>query len=283
MEQQKVVQKILLLGGEGFIGRNIAGYFSKKNACVSVGNEQSPFEQRSDVFLSAKPYEEVVHHESDVVIHLIDNKVPIDAFIKQEKNLMKNVGLKNGQHLIVFSSAVVYANPDSEYGQRKQALEKFYAEYCKENGIQLTILRLFNTYGPYQIPYRQGSLMGNLLYNGLNSIQTDINDRDAVRDFLYAGDIPRYIEQVVLNNMTGVHDIGSGALTSIAELINTLDSSILKNPLDVSYRGSKEAISSPCAKGDLIGVVTLTSLENGLQQTKKFYEDNMSIVKPYVK
>lgn len=276
-------KRILLLGGEGFIGRNIAEYFSEKNTCVSVGNEQSRFEQRRDEFLPAKPYEEKIHHESDVIVHLIDNKIPLDSFVEQEKNLIENIALNQNHHLIIFSSAVIYANPDSEYGQRKQALEKFYTEYCEMHGIKLTILRLFNTFGSFQIPYRQGSLVANLIYNALHDKQTEINDRDAMRDFLFAGDIPKFVEYAIINKMEGVYDIGSGKLTSIREVITLLEERVIERYLDVLYRDIPETIFPRHAEGDLVGEVDLIGLEEGLKGTVKFYEDNMRIVKSYVK
>lgn len=270
---------ILLVGGEGFIGRNIAGYFSWENTCVSVGSKLSFFEQRTDVFLLANPYEESIRHESDVIVHLIDNKVPIDTFVAQEEHLVRNIGLKKDCHLIVFSSAVVYANPDSEYGQRKRALERFYAEYCEANGIRLTIFRLFNTYGPYQIPYRQGSLVGNLLYNALTGIRTDINDPEAMRDFLYAGDIPRCIEHAIEHRMVGIHDMGSGQLTSIGELIALLNTKVVDGRLDIAYRDNRESIPNRCADSDWAKGIALTGLEEGLRRTVKFYEENMPLMK----
>lgn len=276
-------KRILLLGGEGFIGRNLAEYFSEKNTCVSVGNEKSLFEKRGDAFFQAKPYEEKIEHESDVIVHLIDNKVSMDSFVEQEKKLAENIELNRGHHLIVLSSAVVYANPDSEYGQRKQTMEKFYTAYCEDRGIQLTILRLFNTFGPYQIPYRQGSLVGNIMYNALDGKQTQINDREATRDFLYSGDIPKFVEYVIVNNMKGVYDIGSGALTSIGELITLLEEKIIKKSFDMAYRDIRETLPSRCAESALVKIVERRDLEDGLQKTLQFYADNMSIVKSYVK
>lgn len=279
--QQLSSYKLLLLGGEGFIGRNIAEYFSGKNICFSVGSEKSLFEKRNDVFLQAKPYEEKINHESNVIVHLIDNKVLVDTFIEQEKKLIKNIGLDKRHHLIVFSSAVIYANPDSDYGRRKQALEKFYTEYCKERGIRLTILRLFNTFGPYQIPYRQGSLVGNLIYNFLTKKKTEINDKEANRDFLYAGDIPKFIEYTLAHQFEGTHDIGSGQLTSIAGLISLLENKILKSALDISYRNIKETVPNRFAESDIVEMVDLVEFEEGMRKTVKFYEDNMSIIQSY--
>lgn len=276
-------QSFLLLGGEGFVGRNIASYLSERNRCVSVGDEQSLFEKRQDTFCLANPYAVPLDQRSDVVIHLIDHKVGEDIFLEQEKKLVANIGLDANQHLILLSSAVVYVNASSEYGRRKQMLEQFYTTYCRKNGIKLTILRLFNTFGPYQVPYRQGSLVGNLIYHFLSHQESVINEKEATRDFVYAGDIPQFIEYVIAHKIVGIHDIGSGRLISLEALIMLLSTRVLKSVLDISYRGLSESIPSRCAAGLLVDKIPVKDLEQGLNETVDFYRDNMSVLERYVK
>lgn len=281
--RQKISRcNFLLLGGEGFIGRNLAQYLSAENTCLSVGSEKSRFEQRRDNFLLAKPYEQKIAHKCSVIVHLIDNKVAIDSFVEQEKKLVENIGLNKNCHLVVFSSAVMYVNPQSEYGQRKQLLESFYIEYCKNHSIPLTILRLFNTFGPYQIPYKQGSLVGNLIYDALNGRVTEINDKDAMRDFLYVEDIPKFIEFVVIHKIEGIHDVGTGSYFSIQELISLIEKKVLNRTLDISYKGIKEVFPIRCAESDIAETIDLVKFEDGLRRTVEFYENNMPILKSYV-
>ena len=120
---------------------------------------------------------------------------------------MKNIGIQKGKHLIVFSSAVVYANPESPYGKRKMLLEKTYEDYCKRHKINLTIFRLFNVYGNYQIPHKQGSLIANIFYNYINHKQIEINDMKAMRDFVCAKDIGEIVKWVIENNFFEKSDI----------------------------------------------------------------------------
>jgi len=282
MRQQLSHHKLLLLGGEGFIGRNLAQYFSETNACLSVGNEKSRFEKRKDLFSRGNPYEQKISHESDIVIHLIDNNVLPDFFVEQEKKLVRNIGLNKRQHIILFSSAAIYANPDSEYGQRKQLLEKFYTEYCNERGIRLTIFRLFNTFGPYQVPYRQGSLVSNLIYNYLNRKSTEINDMEAKRDFIYSRDIAKFVTYAITNKLQGTLDIGSGRLTRIKDLISLLEEKVFKDHIDIVDKGIKENMAGRQATGDAAESIDVTGLESGLIKTAEFYKDNLNILKNYV-
>lgn len=280
--EKKAGLRILLLGGEGFIGRNLSLYFSKTNKCYSVGRKKSAFLERADTFIQADPYKEKISNTYDVIIHLIDNKVSPDSLLKQERKLVKNVALNSDNHLIVFSSAVVYANPNSEYGRRKRKIEKFYQEYCEKQNIPLTIFRPFNSYGPFQVPYRQGSLAGNLIYNYLNQKSTEINDMDACRDFIYSQDIAKFVEYAIMSKLRGTFDIGSGKLTRIKSLISLLERKIFKDHIDIVYRGVKENIAEQQAKGDLLDSINMVGFEDGLVKTAAFYKDNLSIFKNYV-
>jgi UDP-glucose 4-epimerase len=274
--------KILFLGGEGFIGRNLATYFSKMNTCFSVGKRKSDFIERTDTFIEADPYKEKIPNGYDVIVHLIDNKVSPDLLIEEENRLAGNVDFNAKNHLIIFSSAVVYANPDSEYGRRKIALEKFYVEYCKKRNIALTIFRTFNVFGPFQIPYRQGGLIANLLYNFLNKKRTEINDIHAQRDFIYSKDIPKFVEYVLKHRLQGTFDLGSGTLVSIKDVLTLLEEKILQDTINIINTNKKEGLTCPPAKSDILKEISATSFEEGLIEMVKFYKNNMNILKKYV-
>ena len=275
--------KILLLGGEGFIGRNLANYLAKSFECLSVGAVRSLFLAREDTFIASDPYADTLAYETDVVIHLIDNKrCQGEEFLNEEKKLVENIALNKSKHLVLFSSAVVYANPDSEYGVRKQQLETFYTEYCQENNVPLTIVRLFNTFGAFQLPYRQGSLVANLIYNHLNAIPTEIQDLSAQRDFLYAGDIPKFIELFIKEKITGTYDLGSGKLTSLEEVVTMLQEQTEGEPLNIINKNIPELFATQSANNQFLDTIALTPMPESLRETINFFSNNRAILQTYV-
>lgn len=274
--------KLLLVGGEGFIGRNLASFFSEIYDCASVGVEKSLFCERNDTFLKKDPYREKITQRYHSIVHLIDNAVVIEEFMEGEKRLMENIPIDSCCHLVVFSSAVVYVNPDSPYGQRKRMLEDFYTRYCKEHNIHLTIFRLFNTFGAFQIPFRQGSLIANLFYNFLNKKSTEINDMSAKRDFVYAGDIPKFVHYALKNQLLGTHDLASGKLISIGEVVTFLEKNILKESLNIIDKKNKENTVCPHAKGTIAQSIAILPFAEGLKRAFDFYTANMQIIKQYV-
>lgn len=269
-------KKVLMLGGEGFIGRNIADALSSKYDCHSLGVEKSIFDKRGrkDKFLKADPYKKKIRNGYNIIIHLIDNNKSIKEFAKGERELIKNINLNNQNHLIVFSSAVVYANPDSDYGKRKLKLEKIYKGYCRKNNIQLTIFRLHNTFGRYQLPHRQGSLIANIFYNYLNKKKIVINDMSVARDFIFAGDIGKFVKYAIDKPYIGIGDLATGRHTTLRKIIKIIEKEVIKDNLPLIDKGIKEKIFDHKAKNILPGKVSLTPLKKALQKTFKFYKKN---------
>ncbi len=273
---------ILLLGGEGFIGRNLAFYFSPARACFSVGKKKSSFTERTDTFIQANPYTDKISAAYDTVIHLIDNKLSLDYLLREEEKLTKNITLNEHTHLILFSSSVIYADPTSEYSMRKRVFEKFYLDYCQERGIPLTIFRLFNTFGLFQLPYRQGSLVANLIYNYLQYKSTEINDMDARRDYMYSQDIAKFIEYAMEHKLQGTFDLGSGKLVAIHDLITLLEQDVLKDSLALINKNTPDTTLCRARMSDLFQSIQSVPFAEGLVKTVAFYRAHAGIFREYV-
>lgn len=273
-------KKILILGGEGFIGRNLVDSLSRKYDCYSADLHKSKFERgkRRDIFIKINPYKNKIENDYDAIIHLIDSGKNGEIFKKNESRLIKNIGMNKRNHLVIISSAAVYASSTSDYGKRKKALEKMYTDYCGKNKIRLSIFRLFNTYGPYQIPNRQGSLVANILVNYLNKKTTEINDAAARRDFIFSSDTGKFIRYAIENSVAGIIDLASGKLTSIDEIIKIIETAIIKNKLELAHKNIKDNIVCPAAKNRLLKKITITPLNNGLKKTLAFYKKNLKII-----
>lgn len=268
--------KLAILGGEGFIGTNIIEYLYTKEECYSYDLVVSPFlRNKQRVYIKSDLHQQPPRIEADVVIHLLDNNwAPLARYIAAEKQLIRAAFSIVPKHVVVMSSAAIYSNPDSPYGMRKQALETLYADYCHAHNIPLAIIRLFNVYGPYQIPYKPGSLIANIFCDFLRNQETEIYDLHTTRDFVFSRDIGRFIEEIIDTRFQGVTDLGTGRQTSIATLITLIEHTVTKQPLSIRGLGKKENLTTPDVKNTLANTVFLTPLQIGLEETFKFYIQN---------
>lgn len=277
-----MTSKILLIGGEGFIGRNISNTLSENYNCFSIGIEKSIFLNRKDKYIFSNPYKEIISNTYDVYIHLIDNKVKDDTFEVEEIKLLNNLHIQPNSHLILFSSSVIYANPSSPYAKRKLALENIYENYCQKNNINLTTLRLFNIFGNYQLPNRQGSLIANIFYNHLNNLPIEINDMEVKRDYIYAKDMANIVKQIIEDKIYEKGDLASGKQISIRELINLIEEKVIFKRLNIIDKNIKETNICPKAKELLNYKLPQTSFIDALNQTLTFYKVNRDIIEQYL-
>lgn len=276
-------RKILILGGEGFIGRNIATEMTNDFYCFSFDNKESVFNfDRKDIFMKGNPYIDKIEGKFDIYIHLIDNQASDKNFEEEEMKLINNVFFAKGSHLIVFSSAVVYANPSSPYAKRKIKLERLYENYCASHDINLTIFRLFNIYGKFQMPYKQGSLIANILFGYKKGIPIEINDMSTKRDYIYAGDMAKFVRFAVENKFYGKTDLATGKLISIGKLLNTCEKKIFLKKVEIIDKKSTENNLCPLGNNVLIEKVKIVSLEAGLMEALSFFEKNLDTIKKYL-
>ena len=270
---------LLCLGGEGFIGRNILENLEGSFQCVSASLTSSvfPYYKRVGELVKINPYQKVFTAPYDILVHLIDNKNETGDFEGAEKILLGNICAGKAKHIIVFSSAVVYADPNSDYGHRKRSLERVYQEYCAVQNIKLTIFRLFNVFGAYQLPFRQGSLIANLVFNHLRGQTSEIRDIQASRDFLFAGDIAQFIQLAIDQSIVGTHDIASYQPRKIGEIISLLEGQVFQEELKIKNLYDRETRISPEAK-KTFGNASFTPIVSALEKTAEFYRNNQALI-----
>jgi UDP-glucose 4-epimerase len=271
--------KILITGGAGFIGSSLAEYLLEKTTAevVVVDNfltgrkENLPHSDRfrfinadaneSDAIASIFQtfgFDYVFHYAAVVgVKRTLDNPVMVLDDLQGIRNVLtlcKNTGVKR---VFYASSSEVYGEPVHmpqhehttplnsrlPYAVVKNAGESFCRSYYQEYGLEYTIFRFFNTYGPKQSP---DFVVSRFIDAALeNKPFTIYGDGLQTRTFCYVTDNLEATMNCLLKNMfiDDVVNIGNDQELSVLELAGTIK----------SITGSKSEIVHlpPLAEGDM--------------------------------
>jgi UDP-glucose 4-epimerase len=225
---------MILLGGDGYIGKYIASWMKDSHSIQIVDNALGLFTQ--DMIDAENDL------EGETVIHcagLIQVRESLqDPLRYWENNVAKTIlyfqrNRKGRPKQVIFSStASVYAQeggwlgfseqhpiePTNPYGQTKQVLEMFLAHVTD----CLTIFRFFNVAGGRENHKPETHLIPTLIRCALTHEPFFLNgDGSAVRDFVHPNDIARAHELAL--GKPGIFNLGSGEGHSVLEVIQMVE------------------------------------------------------------
>lgn len=242
--------KILVLGGNGFIGSHVA------DALLASGHAVRVFDRAQDRYRGCLPGVEYVIGSFDdalslaealtgvdVVFHGISTTVPstsnLDPVSDIQSNLIGTVRLlramlDQGVRRIVFlsSGGTVYGptevepipedhplRPACSYGVVKVAIENYLEMYRRTGGLRPVVLRPSNPYGERQGHVGVQGVVGTFLTKMAKGEPIEIwGDGTVVRDFIYVGDLADLCAKVIASDLCGVFNVGGGSGHSINEI-----------------------------------------------------------------
>jgi len=247
--------KILVSGGAGFIGSNLCKKLKEKDYDVIIVDDLSTgFEDNLiegcdfyDLDLSKEDNYKNLPKNIDVVFHLASQVSSEMSFVNPVNDMQRNSyatllildwSLKSSVKKILYTSSMgVYGSnskgpsketsllsPTSFYGINKRASEEFIKVYSYK-GLEYTIFRLFNVYGPGQdmSNLNQGMVSIYLEYILRNKPILVKGSLDRIRDYVFIEDVIDVL-MLGLNQKTKnkTYNVCSGEKTSVKKLINSL-------------------------------------------------------------
>ena len=255
--------KILVLGGDGFIGSHFADKAVLQGHDVTVfdrftyGVSKNLEHQRDKVkFISG----EFANREQlgkalegqEIVYHFIWTTTPAtswnDPFVELETNLKASVQLFDLAaslyiKKIVFPSSggAIYGkqaeiitekmlpSPFSPYGITKLATEYYLNYYREHSGIAIDVYRIGNAYGPRQSMDSPQGVLGVWMGKILKHEKIEVyGGAQAVRDYIYVEDIATLMLHSVNHpELSDYYNVGSGEGRSVVELLD-----IVRNVID---------------------------------------------------
>jgi UDP-glucose 4-epimerase len=189
------------------------------------------------VFERFKP--EIIYHEAaqhSVAIGARDPKYDADVNVLGTLNVLE-AGRAVGVRKIIFaSSAATYGEvakmpvdenspqlPISPYGITKMVAEHYLRFYQLQHGIDYTVLRYGNVFGPRQDPNGEAGVIAIFAAHFLRgeSIRID-SDGEQTRDYVYVSDVVRANVAALTKGSGETYVIGAGQTTSVNAVYRAL-------------------------------------------------------------
>jgi dTDP-glucose 4,6-dehydratase len=179
----------------------------------------------------------------------------------------------------------VLLEPNSPYSAAKAGGDLIARAYAKTYGLNVSITRCSNNYGPYHFPEKVIPLFVTNLMDGL---RVPLYGEGAnVRDWLFVADHCRGIQLVVEHGEPGeFYNIGGGRELSNRELTQLLldatgrDWSYVEHIVDPRGGGHDLRYSVDYGKVAKLGYAPRVTFEDGLAETVQWYRDNRAWWEP---
>jgi len=295
-------KKVLVTGATGFIGTHLVRELLEKGCAIRIlclPEELDKLRQLKGRVECVKgdicgPLGKAVRN-CEVVLHLAGltdvlscSKYPEKAFRINTQgtfNLLRSLEPSKLEKFIHLSTAAVYGVPlylpidekhptiaANPYSASKLAAESFVTAFGATYGLNYSVIRLFNVYGPGQ----EGNFfIPTMVKQSLAKDEVKLENSDTTRDFVYIGDVVDGILKVAEKGKNEIYNLGGGKEVPVSRVIyevagilkkkirvkvmNINRSNIPRNRADIS-RIKKEAGWSP-----------RTALRAGLERTVSYW------------
>ncbi|WP_254761510.1 dTDP-glucose 4,6-dehydratase [Natrinema marinum] len=169
--------------------------------------------------------------------------------------------------------------PASPYAGSKLAAEDLAEGYYHGYDLPVTILRPFNTYGPYQKTSMAGGVVSIFTNRDLQGKPLKIfGDGTQTRDLLYATDCARFIVDGTFSDdaIGEVLNAGTGtdiSINELAEVIATEDTEITHVEHHHPQSEVQKLLCDPSKAEEMLGWEPQVSLEEGIDQLRDWLRE----------
>lgn len=259
---------ILILGGTGFIGKNIIESFENDtdyNIIVVSRNtklvDDSFFINKKVkiVFGSIRDYnfieKIILDYKVNVIFHLVSSLIPsssqvdfynsLDDVIVPTFKLVDFIATRDIKLVFFSSGGTIYGNstysikenttlnPINNYGYSKLIIENYIRYKSNISPLSYIILRPSNVYGKYQ------SFNGNqgFISVAINKIQNDkvINiwgTGKTIRDYIHVDDLTAILKKILVKHISNSSfNLSTGIGFSLLEIIKIIENNLNKNAI----------------------------------------------------
>ena len=246
--------RILITGGAGFLGSHLTDRLLEDGHEIICMDNLFTGSKRNIAHLMQNPNFEFLRHdvtdpfklEVDQIYNLACPASPVHYQYNAIKTIKTSVmgainclGLAKRVNARVFqaSTSEVYGDPEvhpqpesywgsvnpigirSCYDEGKRCAETLFFDYHRQNGVDIRIVRIFNTYGPRMSP-EDGRVVSNFIVQALRGEDITIyGDGSQTRSFCYYSDlIDGFVRLMEQDKLVGPVNIGNPGEFTMLEL-----------------------------------------------------------------
>ncbi len=312
-----ISKRILVTGGAGFIGSHLTDHLldlghkvivldnlsngKLENLSLAIGNENFKFIEGSildfDKCKEACEGVDVIYHLACLgVRHSIhspfeNHQVNAEGTL----NLLLAARAQKVEQFIYISTSEIYGkttvfpitednltHPLTVYGSSKLAGEHYTNSFFECYGMNTTVLRIFNNYGP-RAHYEgdSGEIIPRTIVNALNGVSPVIfGDGSITRDFFFVKDTAKVLGMLLdLKNVSGkTFNLGTGVEISMKQLVEQIIELMPENKISINYMPDRPADvprlwvnASKIRK--LLEIKDETTFIDGLKESIQFYSE----------
>lgn len=303
--------RILVTGGAGFIGSHLVERLLGQDHEVICLDNYFTGSKSNLGPLRENPRLELIRHdvvnpimlEVDQIYHLACPASPVHYQYNPVKTIKTNVlgtlnmlGLAKRvkARILLASTSEIYGDPQvhpqkeeywgnvnciglrSCYDEGKRVAETLMMDYHRQNGVDIRIPRIFNTFGP-RMAINDGRVVSNFIVQALTGGEITIyGEGQQTRSFCYVSDLVEALMRLM--NHPEVHDpvnLGNPDEFTIMDLANkvraliTTPSAFSHRPLPPDDPGRRRPDISKAK--ELLGWQPTVPLEQGLRETIPYF------------
>ncbi len=310
----EIKKRNLITGGAGFLGSHLAKKLLENKEEVILldnfftGNKKNieKLYKYSDFELIRHDVTEPIKIEVDKIWHLACPASPIHYQynpIKTTKTsfmgtynmlgLAKRVGAK----FLLASTSEIYGDPEKHpqvedyrgsvnttgirscYDEGKRIAETLCSDYLRIHGVDIRIMRIFNTYGP-NMRFDDGRVISNFIVQALRNQRITIyGNGSQTRSFCYVDDLINGMILLMDSHYQKPMNIGNPTEFSILEIANLIKD-LINTELTFDYKDlpqddpKKRRPSIQLAK-EILNWEPKVELREGLIKTIKWFKSNL--------
>lgn len=250
-----MIDRILVTGGAGFLGSHLCERLVEMGHDVICLDNFFTSQKSNVAHLLGKPNFELIRHDVTLPIFLEVDQIynlacpaapghyqynPIKTIKTSVLGSINMLGAAKrcGARILQASTSEVYGDPEVHpqvesyrgsvnpigiracYDEGKRVAETLFMDYHRSNGVDVRIVRIFNTYGPRMHPY-DGRVVSNFIRQALADQDiTLFGDGSQTRSFCYRDDLVEVIIRMMNqdDDFVGPVNIGNPVEFTIREL-----------------------------------------------------------------